>query len=192
MGGCSRPGGCTMPGTDYRQIRIPDTGAPSLAHQLEKALFLARWANSLEGNRPRHPGVERNDALELIVATFLHDYEPVFQDWCSALEEKGGYAWARWQAQRRDNFRCLRCDHSRTNAGGVESHHMLPRSQGGTDDPRNLATLCSACHREITHPEDGEHRWHQVIPVLEAKIEANIQKNEAAGVKLLDGPPVGV
>lgn len=29
----------------------------------------------------------------------------------------------------------------------LEVHHIVPRRQGGTHDPGNLTTLCSACHR---------------------------------------------
>jgi hypothetical protein len=32
----------------------------------------------------------------------------------------------------------------------LELHHKIPREQGGTNDPRNLITLCSRCHRH-TH-----------------------------------------
>jgi hypothetical protein len=28
-------------------------------------------------------------------------------------------------------------------------HHILPRSEGGTDDPSNLTVLCAACHDEV-------------------------------------------
>ena len=29
---------------------------------------------------------------------------------------------------------------------GLESHHLIPRCEGGTDDETNLLTLCSTCH----------------------------------------------
>jgi hypothetical protein len=28
----------------------------------------------------------------------------------------------------------------------LEHHHLVPRSAGGTDDPKNLITLCHTCH----------------------------------------------
>ncbi|MGM9661793.1 MAG: HNH endonuclease [Oscillospiraceae bacterium] len=43
---------------------------------------------------------------------------------------------------RRDNFCCALCDSSR----GLQIHHVIPRSQGGTDFPHNLITLCWKCH----------------------------------------------
>lgn len=32
---------------------------------------------------------------------------------------------------------------------GLTVHHILPRSEGGTDYPPNLITLCNYCHNEI-------------------------------------------
>lgn len=44
----------------------------------------------------------------------------------------------------RARHRCRRpgCGHVRF----LEIHHIVPRSRGGTNDPRNLIVLCSACH----------------------------------------------
>lgn len=45
----------------------------------------------------------------------------------------------------RDRHRCRRkgCGH----AHFLEIHHIVPRSRGGSHQPDNLITLCSACHR---------------------------------------------
>ena len=43
---------------------------------------------------------------------------------------------------RRDGFRCALCDDTR----GLQIHHVVRRSQGGTDFPHNLITLCWRCH----------------------------------------------
>jgi hypothetical protein len=45
----------------------------------------------------------------------------------------------------RDGHRCRAPGCGRTRF--LEVHHVRPRSRGGGDDPRNLLTLCSACHR---------------------------------------------
>jgi HNH endonuclease len=46
---------------------------------------------------------------------------------------------------RRDRGRCQGpgCSHTHF----VDLHHVLPRSEGGSHDPRNLLTLCGAHHR---------------------------------------------
>ena len=43
---------------------------------------------------------------------------------------------------RRDGWRCALCDDTR----GLQVHHVVRRSQGGTSYPHNLITLCWKCH----------------------------------------------
>lgn len=45
---------------------------------------------------------------------------------------------------RRDGYRCALCDDVR----GLQIHHVLLRSQGGSDGEMNLITLCWRCHAE--------------------------------------------
>jgi hypothetical protein len=62
--------------------------------------------------------------------------------------------WARTRTEHyeifaRDGFRCTApgC-RSRRN---LQAHHIAFRSQGGSDDPSNLTTLCAACHQFALH-----------------------------------------
>lgn len=48
----------------------------------------------------------------------------------------------RKEVYRRDGFRCALCD--RTN--GLQIHHVIRRSQGGSNHECNLITLCHQCH----------------------------------------------
>lgn len=45
----------------------------------------------------------------------------------------------------RDRHRCQApgCDHTKF----LEVHHVIPRARGGLNNPDNLTTLCSGCHR---------------------------------------------
>ena len=43
---------------------------------------------------------------------------------------------------KRDNFRCALCDGVR----GIQIHHVIPRSHGGSNNNHNLITLCMYCH----------------------------------------------
>ena len=38
-----------------------------------------------------------------------------------------------------------------------EVHHIIPLSEGGTNEPANLMSLCKSCHSRITATEGG--RW---------------------------------
>lgn len=42
----------------------------------------------------------------------------------------------------RDNYACVLCDDNRR----LQIHHCIKRSQGGTNEPENLVTLCATCH----------------------------------------------
>ena len=52
----------------------------------------------------------------------------------------------------RDNYTCQKCNkHIEDLPKGIklEVHHIKPRSQGGTNVPNNLITLCSKCHKQV-------------------------------------------
>ncbi|QNL44679.1 HNH endonuclease [Oscillibacter hominis] len=62
---------------------------------------------------------------------------------------------------RRDGYRCALCD----STAGLQVHHVVRRSQGGTDYPHNLITLCWRCHA-VAHgtrlPEYGDLQGAEV------------------------------
>lgn len=65
----------------------------------------------------------------------------------------------------RDGYRCALCD----DTAGLQIHHVMHRSCGGSDDPMNLITLCWRCHAEAhgtlipeRHsyvPKTADERW---------------------------------
>ena len=52
----------------------------------------------------------------------------------------------------RDRHRCTRPGCNNTHY--LEVHHLIPRAQGGGNEPENLITLCAACH-QLLH----EKKW---------------------------------
>ena len=58
------------------------------------------------------------------------------------------YGWSshREAILNRDNYTCQICGKKNTR---LEVHHVIFRSQGGTDDENNLITLCEDCHSAI-------------------------------------------
>ena len=58
----------------------------------------------------------------------------------------------------RDNHTCQQCGQP-----GHEVDHITPRAFGGTDNPNNLQTLCTTCHRKktLTEQAQGRQRRHQ-------------------------------
>jgi 5-methylcytosine-specific restriction endonuclease McrA len=62
--------------------------------------------------------------------------------------------------KRERNYTCERCEEPTlwlTRAGEpyVEVHHLIPLGENGFDDKRNLAVLCSDCHRFFHHSHEG-------------------------------------
>lgn len=46
---------------------------------------------------------------------------------------------------RRDGFRCALCDSTK----GLQIHHFIHRSEGGSNHPQNLICLCWKCHAVV-------------------------------------------
>ena len=60
---------------------------------------------------------------------------------------------AKSYARKRDKYTCQRCKKSledlKKNNIKLQVHHIKPRSQGGTNVPENLVTLCEHCHKQV-------------------------------------------
>ena len=48
----------------------------------------------------------------------------------------------RKKVYRRDGYRCALCDSTK----GLQVHHVIPRSEGGSNQLQNLICLCWKCH----------------------------------------------
>lgn len=68
---------------------------------------------------------------------------------------------------KRDGYRCALCDSTR----GLQIHHVMKRSQGGTNDPMNLITLCMYCHGVVHGTRFPELDCMLPVEVHEACIE---------------------
>ena len=75
---------------------------------------------------------------------------------------RGGRPWSRKRERvfKRDKYLCQIClakniltpvELHGDNAGVCD--HIVPLAEGGTDDERNLQTICKACDKEKTHQE---------------------------------------
>ena len=94
----------------------------------------------------------------------------------------------------RDGGRCSCCGADLSPRPGwlVEVHHVVPRRLGGSEDPRNLKTLCSDCHRPRT-----ELLMRSIAPSgAEERTEAELRRKFRGGRDILasliaDGPDQG-
>lgn len=51
----------------------------------------------------------------------------------------------RQQVRERDDHKCRFCETEEN----LHTHHIIPRSAGGSDDKENLITVCQSCHNTI-------------------------------------------
>lgn len=125
-----------------------------------------------------HPSEDycRNLALERILDEWLAGALPEWEQELRKFSDSD-YKRSALEVLRRDGFRCRRCGHTRLNSGGVDVHHIVPRSYYGPErpkdihDPSNLITLCkNLCHKEITHPEGAHQHWRAVADELKSLI----------------------
>jgi 5-methylcytosine-specific restriction protein A len=59
---------------------------------------------------------------------------------------------------KRDHYLCQTClrDQRITSAHSVD--HIVPKAEGGSDDPANLEAICMPCHRVKTQAESNRNR----------------------------------
>lgn len=68
-----------------------------------------------------------------------------------------------WESRRRlvflsDEYQCRHCGAmgGRFGAANLECHHIVPKRMDGSDHPRNLITLCEACHTELHRAQESD------------------------------------
>ena len=66
----------------------------------------------------------------------------------------------------RDNYTC-QCCRGKHKDSRLEAHHIIYRSQGGSDESDNLITLCHTCHKAL---HDGK-----INPRLSGKTKGNLK-----------------
>lgn len=66
-------------------------------------------------------------------------------------EYHNGWDTRRRQVYQRDRYQCGNCQSEGGLYGDVEvhAHHIVPKSQGGSDRFGNLVTLCADCHARV-------------------------------------------
>jgi len=79
----------------------------------------------------------------------------------------------RWAILERDKFTCQYCGQMAPNVK-LEVDHIIPLTQGGTDDPKNLITSCYACNRgkaDALYANGVLKHPHHTTPLLFRLIE---------------------
>lgn len=80
-------------------------------------------------------------------------------------------AWVRSQAIKKYGHACELCNYNMT----VDTHHILPKYQGGPHEVDNLTVICPNCHALITRRKLILNSRDD-IPKIRRKVRKNIQK----------------
>jgi len=75
-------------------------------------------------------------------------HNPIYKKW--GYQQGGNYGFENTKAKvlNRDNYICQHCKGRRKDSK-LEVHHIIYRSNGGSDEEDNLITLCHACHKGV-------------------------------------------
>lgn len=53
------------------------------------------------------------------------------------------------QCLKHYKYTCYRCEKVDGQGRGMTAHHIIPRSEGGSNDQKNLVALCNPCHDAV-------------------------------------------
>lgn len=77
-------------------------------------------------------------------------HNPVYKHWGYQHGNNYGFENTKAKVLNRDNYTCQCCKGKKKDSK-LEVHHIIFRSQGGSDDENNLITLCHTCHYNLHH-----------------------------------------
>lgn len=75
-------------------------------------------------------------------------YNPIYRHW--GYQQGGNYGFENTKAKvlNRDGYTCQYCKGKKRDSK-LEVHHIVYRSNGGSDEEDNLVTLCHTCHKGV-------------------------------------------
>lgn len=92
--------------------------------------------------------------------------DPKVRPWGYQKGTNYGFENTKAMVLNRDNYTCQHCKGKRKDSK-LEVHHIVYRSQGGSDEESNLITLCHTCHKDL-HSE-------KINPKLSGKIKGTLK-----------------
>ena len=76
--------------------------------------------------------------------------------WTYQRGDMYGYQNLKQYVLKRDNYLCQSCKKKTKNNSELHVHHILFRSNGGTDTKNNLITLCRPCHDKLHKKKNAQ------------------------------------
>lgn len=144
--------------TRYRKLRFLNRKRtdkwlpPSLQNRISHTY---RWIDELSTLVPNptiHIEVGKFDTSKMI--------NPDIQGVDYQQGQTYGYFDERYFVFARDNYTCQCCGKSKDKI--LQTHHIVYRSNGGTDRVDNLITVCTSCHTSDNHKKGGIlYKWQE-------------------------------
>ena len=91
---------------------------------------------------------------------------PKIKHWGYQKGTNYGFENTKAMVLNRDNYTC-QCCKGKHKCSKLEVHHIVFRSQGGSDEESNLITLCHTCHKDL-HSE-------KINPKLKGKVKGTLK-----------------
>lgn len=136
--------------TRYRQTRFnnrrrPENWlAPSVEQKVQSHLSLIKKVNAIL------------PITETVIQVAAYDTQKIQHPGIKGEEYQQGPLLDFWNVREyvlhRDGHKCLNCK-GKSEDKVLNVHHIVPRSEGGSDSPSNLITLCETCHHK--HHREG-------------------------------------
>ena len=125
---------------------------PSLQSRIDKHFRWIDTFNSLVPNAKLHIEAGKFDTAKMI--------NPNIQGVDYQQGQTYGFYDERYFVFARDNYTCQVCGKSKDKI--FQTHHIIYRSNGGTDRVDNLITVCTDCHTSANHKKGGIlYKWQE-------------------------------
>jgi len=127
-----------------------DRLAPSVKHKIEAHLREKRFIESI---LPISKWILETASFDIHKIT--NPTVSKKHGWTYQKGQQLGFYNAKQYVLARDNYTCQNCKKRKT-VLKLHVHHIIFKSNGGTDNPNNLATLCNSCHKKIHNLKEGQ------------------------------------
>ena len=142
----------------YRKTRYRKSRFLNRKNSIRKDRFSPTMTSKIESHKREIEFVKSILPIKQVVlelgkfdTTLLNHQDEAFnRHWGYQKGPAYGYKNNHEAVLNRDNYTCQCC---RTKKGTMNTHHILPKSQGGSDEMENLITLCESCHKKLHRGE---------------------------------------
>lgn len=84
-----------------------------------------------------------------MISKHLKKHKQQDQEWTERYGGTKNWQLLREAILKRDGYKCVICKTDKQ----LRVHHLIPLSKGGKNEPQNLITVCSNCHKYL-HPNN--------------------------------------